>query len=101
MLKAQTTYDVLLKNGKVIDGTGNGWYYADIAVKDGRIGLVQKGIKATATKTIDATGLVIAPGFIDVHTHIEGDELKTHNADNFIYDWVTTVITVNCGDSNF
>ncbi len=50
-------------------------------------------------KTIDATGLVIAPGFIDVHTHIEGDEKKTPTADNFIYDGVTTVITGNCGSS--
>ena len=99
-LAAQTTYDVVIKNGRLIDGTGNGWFYADIAVKDGRIMLVQKNINATAKKTIDATGLVVAPGFIDVHTHIEGDELKTPTADNFIYDGVTTVIAGNCGASN-
>jgi len=99
-LAAQTTYDVVIKGGKLIDGTGNGWFYADIAVKDGKIMLVQKHINATAKKTIDATGLVVAPGFIDVHTHIEGDELKTPTADNFIYDGVTTVIAGNCGASN-
>jgi len=44
--------------------------------------------------------LIIAPGFIDVHTHIEGDEVKEPTADNFIYNGVTTVITGNCGSSN-
>ena len=97
---AQTSYDVLIKNGKILDGTGNNWYYADIAVKDGRIVLIQKQINAVASKLIDAKGLVVAPGFIDVHTHIEGDELKTPTADNFIYDGITTVIAGNCGASN-
>lgn len=99
-LKAQTRYDVLIKNGKIIDGTGNNWYYADIAIQDGRIALIQKKIDAQAATTIDATGLIIAPGFIDVHTHIEGDEQKTPTADNFIYDGVTTVVAGNCGASN-
>ncbi len=54
----------------------------------------------TALKTVDAKGLIVAPGFIDVHTHIEGDELKTPTADNFIYDGVTTVVAGNCGASN-
>jgi N-acyl-D-amino-acid deacylase len=93
-------YDLLLRNGKIIDGTGNSWYYADIAVKNGKIISIQKNIAGTALKTVDATGLVIAPGFIDVHTHIEGDEAKTPTADNFIYDGVTTVIAGNCGASN-
>lgn len=82
-----------------MDGTGNSWYYGDIAVKHGKIIRIQNQLNATATRTIDATGLVIAPGFIDVHTHIEGDELKTPTADNFIYDGVTTVIAGNCGAS--
>ncbi|MEP7111165.1 MAG: D-aminoacylase [Ferruginibacter sp.] len=100
LLAAQTQYDIVIKNGKIMDGTGNSWYYADIAVKDGGIALIQKQITAAAARIIDAKGLIIAPGFIDVHTHIEGDELKTPTADNFIYDGVTTVITGNCGTSN-
>jgi len=97
---AQSTYDVILRNGKIIDGTGNSWYYGDIAIKDGRIAAIQKHINADAAKTIDAAGLIVAPGFIDVHTHIEGDEVKTPTAGNFILDGVTTVITGNCGSSS-
>lgn len=96
---AQTSCDILIKNGKVVDGTGNGWYHADVAIKDGKIVAVERNITMTAARTIDAQGLVVAPGFIDVHTHIEGDEAATPTADNFILDGVTTVITGNCGSS--
>ena len=92
-------YDIVLKNGKVIDGSGNSWFYSDVAVRGNKIVLVQKNIQAGNAKTIDATGLIISPGFIDVHTHIEGDEIKTPTAENFIFDGVTTVVTGNCGGS--
>jgi N-acyl-D-amino-acid deacylase len=93
-------YDILLSNGKIIDGTGNSWYYGSIGIKDGKIIAIGRNITGTAAKNIDASGLFIAPGFIDVHTHIEDDEKKNPTADNFIYDGVTTVITGNCGLSN-
>lgn len=96
VLQAQEA-DILIKNGKILDGTGNSWYYGDIAVKQGRILAMGKLGKYTATKTIDAKGLIVAPGFIDVHTHIEDDERRNPAATNFIYDGVTTVITGNCG----
>ena len=98
-VSAQQQADVLIKNGRVIDGTGNPWFYADVAIKDGKIISIGKLLNITATKTIDATGLIIAPGFIDVHTHIEGNEVKNPTAENFIYDGVTTVVTGNCGTS--
>jgi N-acyl-D-amino-acid deacylase len=94
------TCDILIRNGKIIDGTGNNWYYGDIAIKDGKIIKTGKRLNYSAGKVIDATNLVVAPGFIDVHTHIEGDEEKQPTADNFIYDGVTTVIAGNCGASN-
>ena len=92
--------DILIRNGKVIDGTGNSWFYADVAVKDGKIARIGKTLNIAATKTIDAKGKIVAPGFIDVHTHLEGDEIKDPNATSFILDGVTTCITGNCGSSN-
>jgi len=98
---AQTSNcDILIHNGKIIDGTGNSWFYGDIAVKDGKIIDIGRHLNFTATKTIDATGLVVSPGFIDVHTHLEGEEDKNPQATNFILDGVTTCITGNCGGSN-
>lgn len=94
------TADILIKNAKILDGTGNSWFYGDIAISGGKIVQIGRLASWNATKVIDATGLVAAPGFIDVHTHIEGDEVKNPEATNFIYDGVTTVITGNCGLSD-
>jgi N-acyl-D-amino-acid deacylase len=96
----QEVCDILIRNGKIIDGTGNNWYYGNIAVKDGRIIKIGRDVEMQAKKLIDATGLIVAPGFIDVHTHLEGDEVKDPNATNFILDGVTTCITGNCGSSD-
>lgn len=92
--------DILVTNGKIIDGTGNSWYYGNLAIKDGKIIKAGRDINMTAKKIIDAKGLIVAPGFIDVHTHLEDDEKKEPNATNFIMDGVTTCITGNCGSSN-
>jgi len=100
ILSAQTNVDIIIKNGRILDGTGNSWRYGDVAVKDGKIFKIGNLSNLNAAKTIDAKGMIVSPGFIDVHTHIEGDELKTPTADNFIYDGVTTVVTGNCGSSN-
>jgi len=92
-------YDILIRNGKIIDGTSNSWYYADVAVKDGKIISIGKLSQATANKIIDAKGLIVAPGFIDVHAHIENGVFERPTAENYIYDGVTTVVTGNCGGS--
>jgi N-acyl-D-amino-acid deacylase len=97
--KAQQDCDLLIKNGKIIDGTGNSWFYGDIAVKDGKILAIGKLSQFNAKETIDAKQLVVAPGFIDVHGHIESGIRERPTADNYIYDGVTTVITGNCGGS--
>lgn len=93
------TYDVIIKNGKIVDGTGNSWFYGDVGITNGKVTAIGK-LEGNATQIIDATGLIVAPGFIDVHAHIEGGELTTPTADNFIHDGVTSVITGNCGGSN-
>ncbi|MFD2935986.1 N-acyl-D-amino-acid deacylase family protein [Spirosoma flavum] len=99
-LYAQPPYDLVIKNGRVIDGTGNPWIQADVAIQNGRIVRVGPVAAADAKRTIDATGLIVAPGFIDVHTHVEGDLEVQPGAQNFVYDGVTTLITGNCGDSH-
>jgi N-acyl-D-amino-acid deacylase len=96
----QQTCDILISNGKILDGTGNSWYYGDIAIKSGKILKMGRNINFSAKKTIDAKGMIVAPGFIDVHTHLEEDETKDPEAKSFIYDGVTTCITGNCGSSN-
>src|SRR5690349_11660921 len=92
-------YDVIIVNGKIIDGTGNSWFYSNVAIKDGKIAFIGKANNLIATKVIDAKGLIVAPGFIDVHGHIEGGVFENPAAGNYIYDGVTTVITGNCGGS--
>ncbi len=94
----QEKVDLIIRNGKILDGTGNSWYYGDIAINNGKIIGIGKP-DLSGKREIDAAGLVVAPGFIDVHTHIEGDELVNPQASNFIYDGVTSVITGNCGAS--
>lgn len=98
-LIAQQHFDVIIKNGKIVDGTGNPWFYGDLGIIKDKIVKIGDLSKSKADSVIDATGLIVAPGFIDVHTHIEDDEAKTPTADNFIYDGVTSVITGNCGSS--
>ncbi|HRE66629.1 MAG TPA: D-aminoacylase [Cyclobacteriaceae bacterium] len=93
-------YDLLIRNGKVVDGSGNPWFYADVAIQNGKVVRVGNLKNATANRVVDATGLIVAPGFIDVHAHIEGGESTTPTADNFIHDGVTSVVTGNCGGSN-
>ena len=92
-------YDVLIRNARVLDGAGNPWFRADVAVKDGRIAAVGRLGNVTAERTIDARERVVAPGFIDVHVHVEGNLERNPRADNFLLDGVTTVITGNCGSS--
>ncbi len=100
LMMAQQRFDIIIKNGKIIDGAGNPWFYADIGIVKDKIVKIGDLSKDKAGKIFDATGLIVAPGFIDVHTHIEGDEVKVPTADNFIYDGVTSVITGNCGSSS-
>ena len=96
---AAADFDVLIRNGRVIDGTGNPWYRADVGVKNGRIAAIGNLAAKSADSTIDAANRVVTPGFIDVHTHVEGAvELNPMGA-NYLLDGVTTIVTGNCGGS--
>jgi len=90
-------YDLIINNGFLVDGTGKGGYRADIAVKDGKIARIGDLSGATAGKVIDAGGDIVAPGFIDIHTHADESIRKVPGADNYIRQGVTTVIGTNCG----
>jgi N-acyl-D-amino-acid deacylase len=96
---AANNYDILIRNARVIDGSGNAWFRADVGIKDGRIAAVGRLADAVAARTIDARERIVAPGFIDVHVHIEGNVEHNPAAENFLRDGVTTVITGNCGGS--
>jgi N-acyl-D-aspartate/D-glutamate deacylase len=69
---AAQEYDVVIRGGRVLDGTGNPWYYADVAIAGDRVAAVGSLAGATARRIIDARGLYVAPGFIDVHSHAGG-----------------------------
>ncbi len=96
--KAQTA-DFIIRNGKLIDGTGNQWQYKDVAIQGNQIIAVGNLKDWKGKREIDAKGLIVAPGFIDVHGHLEGGETRNPLASNFLYDGVTTVVSGNCGGS--
>lgn len=72
-------YDLLIRKGRVVDGSGLPSYIADVGIKDGKIAEVGR-LKGDAVRTIDADGLVVAPGFIDHHTHMMGRSSGTRMA---------------------
>ena len=91
-------YDLLITNARIVDGSGNPWFRSDVAIKDGRIARIGHLGPETAVRTIDAHGQILAPGFIDVHTHVESI-YNQPAAENFVRMGVTTLVTGNCGGS--
>ncbi len=91
-------YDLLITNARIVDGSGNPWFRADVAVREGRIVRIGRVAPDTAGKVMDAHGQILAPGFIDVHTHVESI-YSLPAAENFIRMGVTSLVTGNCGSS--
>ncbi len=96
---AAADYDLLIRNARIADGAGNPWFRGDIGIRQGRIAALGDLAGSTGASTFDAAGRIAAPGFIDVHTHIEGGIEKVPCGDNYVMDGVTTVVTGNCGGS--
>ena len=92
------TYDLVITNARIIDGTGNPWFRGDVGIRNGRIARIGKIDATQAKATIDATNRILAPGFIDVHTHVES-LFNQPAAENFVRMGVTTLVTGNCGTS--
>jgi len=93
------TYDLILRNGRVVDGTGSPWYRADVAIRDGTIAQVAPSIEGSARREIDVADQVIAPGFVDVHSHADRGIFQVPTADNYVRQGVTTIIAGPDGSS--
>jgi len=97
---AQTSpYDLLLKNGRIVDGTGAAWYRGDVAITGDTIARIAPAIGARAARVVDVHGAVVAPGFIDIHTHARRGIFDVPTAPNYVRQGVTTVIEGPDGSS--
>ena len=95
-------YDILLKNGTVIDGTGEKPYKADVAIEGGKIAAVMPDIsEGLAKETVDVSGLCVAPGFIDIHSHSDLSFLEDERGEAKLYQGVTSELSGQCGSSPF
>jgi dihydroorotase/N-acyl-D-amino-acid deacylase len=97
--QAQSSFDIIIRNGHVIDGTGSPWYAADIAIQNGRIAKIGSLETAQARRIIDAKGLIVAPGFIDMLGQSEFSILVDHRVPSKIYQGITTEITGEGGSA--
>jgi N-acyl-D-amino-acid deacylase len=107
--QSSQTWDVLITGGRVLDGTGNPWFRADIGIVDGRIAAVGNLSGARATRTVDATGRFVAPGFIDIHSHaddtgnsnrtLRSEDARRRAAPNLVTQGITTVVVNQDGRS--
>src|SRR3954463_6952803 len=93
------TYDLLIQNGKIFDGAGNPWFYGDIAVRGDTIGAIGHLPGAKAAVRIDARGLAVAPGFIDIHSHGRRGIFQVPDAANYLNEGVTTIVEGPDGSS--
>lgn len=82
-------YDIVITNGKIIDGTGNPWFHADVAIKTGKIVKIGRVAAKNAKRVIDAKGMAVAPGFIDMHTHTDLTALADGNTESKVRQGVT------------
>jgi dihydroorotase/N-acyl-D-amino-acid deacylase len=92
-------YDLLLRNARIVDGTGSPWYRADLGIRGSVIARIAPSIDEPAARTIDVAGEVVAPGFIDIHTHAARGIFQIPTADNYVRQGVTTLIEGPDGSS--
>ena len=94
VIAAQTApaYDLILKGGRIVDGTASPWYSADIAITGDTIVRIAPAINEQAKRVVNVKGLIVSPGFIDIHTHARRGIFEVPTADNYIRQGVTTLI---------
>lgn len=98
---AQQNFDVLVQGGRIIDGSGNPWYEADVGIRGERVVAIGDLSNSTASQVIDASGLVVSPGFIDPHTHALRGIFDVPNAESSLLQGVTTLTEGNDGRSPY
>jgi N-acyl-D-amino-acid deacylase len=91
-LGQQADFDLLIRNGRIVDGTGNPSFVGDVGIRQGRIAALGQLTGRSATRTIDATGLVVSPGFIDIHNHSDESIVTDGNAESMVRQGVTSMI---------
>ncbi len=89
--------DTVIKNGKIVDGTGNPWFYGNVGIKKGRIVTCGPNISEDARETIDIKGKMVSPGFIDGHCHSDLMILDFPESEIKLQQGVTTEVVGNCG----
>ncbi|NNL11871.1 MAG: amidohydrolase family protein, partial [Pseudomonadales bacterium] len=89
-------YDLIIRNGKIIDGTGKPAFNGDLAVKDGAISAIGK-VEGSAKKEIDASGLLVCPGWVDAHSHMDGQATWDPMCSPAVNHGITTLVMGNCG----
>ena len=95
----QPAYDLIIRNGRIADGTGSPWYRADVAVSGDRIARIGFQIDGAAARTIDVRGQMVAPGFIDIHSHARRGIFDVPTAENYLRQGVTSIIEGPDGSS--
>jgi len=103
VLRAQDPqYDLIIRNGRVVDGTGSPWFRGEIGIRGDQIAAIARRIDAPASRIIDAANQIVAPGFVDIHVHALGGAgqppdvfpiVEVPTADNYVRQGVTTLIT--------
>src|SRR5688572_18205634 len=98
LVDAAPSFDLLIQNGTILDGTGGASFVADIGIRADEIVAVGAGIsRDQARNVIDAKGLHVCPGFVDIHSHSDGSILSYLNSESRVLQGVTTELTGNCG----
>lgn len=98
-LPRRSRWDLVLRSGMIIDGSGGAPFDGDVAIVDGRIAAIGRSLSGTGREEIDARGLAVAPGFIDIHSHADGTLFDDPRAESVIRQGVTTVIVGQDGGS--